>query len=385
MTLRGMGRRLRAVGFTAVCVISTTVQPWLAASAVAEPGAEQNLPAVVADVRADVVGATATPSIYWGAFVFGWPGDVQHLDAFERAVGRHMSIVHWGQPWVRNGEMQPFQTPYYEAVRARGSIPLVDWGSWDTCCSLDDQPDFRLSAIASGAWDEYVTQWAQAAQAWGKPFFLRFDHEMNGWWYPWGELVNANQPGDFVAAWRHVHDLFVQQGATNVTWVWCPNIVGPYSTPMPGLYPGDDYVDWTCMDGYNWGHDRGNDWQSFAEVFSGTPRYGGHDTYRELLALAPSKPIMIGETASSENGGSKPDWIRDMLDLQLPINYPAVKALVWYDRDGGDPTMSWTLSSSEPALRAFNAGIASTRYAGNAYATLEVSPIPPAEVLVPRP
>jgi hypothetical protein len=167
--------------------------------------------------------------------------------------------------------------------------------------------------------------------------------------------------------------------------VWCPNIVGPYSTAMAGLYPGDDYVDWTCMDGYNWGFDRGNEWLSFNQVFSGSPNYGNHDTYQELLALAPYKPIMIGETASSEQGGSKADWIQDMLELQLPVNYSAVKAFVWFDPDAGDPSLSWTINSSQPALRAFRNGIASGRYAGNAYATLEVSPIPPAEVLIPRP
>ena len=46
------------------------------------------------------------------------------------------------------------------------------------------------------------------AQEWGHPFFLRFDWEMNGFWFPWSEGVNGNKPGEFVAAWRHVHDIF---------------------------------------------------------------------------------------------------------------------------------------------------------------------------------
>ena len=36
---------------------------------------------------------------------------------------------------------------------------------------------------------------------------------MNGWWWPWSEQLNGNNPGEFVAAWRHVHDIFVQQHA----------------------------------------------------------------------------------------------------------------------------------------------------------------------------
>ena len=31
-------------------------------------------------------------------------------------------------------------------------------------------------------------------------------------------------------------------------------------------YPGDEYVDWTGVDGYNWGVRNGG-WQSFEQVF----------------------------------------------------------------------------------------------------------------------
>src|SRR5206468_3672998 len=98
------------------------------------------------------------------------------------------------------------------------------------------------SAIASGAWDAYITRWAQAARTWGKPMRLRFAHEMNGNWYPWAEGVNGNVAGDYVKAWKHVRAIFWSVGATNVTWVWSPNIVYPGSTPLAGLYPGDTYV-----------------------------------------------------------------------------------------------------------------------------------------------
>jgi hypothetical protein len=357
----------------ALCIISLVVQAGLAAP--------------VRAAESQVVGATEDAiviptSIYWGATVAGWPDKTQALDAFETTVRKRMSIVHWGEPWLADGKPQGFQKAYFDRTRLRGSIPLLDWGSWDTCCD-QDQPEFQLSAIVNGAFDGYLIQWASDAALWGHPFFLRFDPEMNGWWYPWNEQANSNKKGDFVRAWQHVHDIFVQQGATNATWVWCPNIVGVYSTPMPGLYPGDDYVDWTCIDGYNWGTDYDNAWQTFTQVFTGTPSYGGRNSYQELLALAPSKPIMIGETASSEHGGSKADWIRDMLGEQLPGNFPQIKAIVWFDGDGGDSTLTWPIDSSEEALGAFGEMIGSQTYAGNAYATLDVSPIPPPEFLVP--
>ena len=71
--------------------------------------------------------------------------------------------------------------------------------------------------------------------AWGKPLVLRFAHEMNGDWYPWSEGVNGNAAGQYVPAYRRVVSLFRSVGATNVTWVWSPNVAYPGSVPIsPG-------------------------------------------------------------------------------------------------------------------------------------------------------
>lgn len=51
--------------------------------------------------------------------------------------------------------------------------------------------------------------------------------------------------------------------------------------------PGDDYVDWVCVDGYNWGNTDGGSWQSFADVFK--------DIYPKVASK--NKPILIGEMA----------------------------------------------------------------------------------------
>jgi hypothetical protein len=89
-----------------------------------------------------------------------------------------------------------------------------------------------------------------------------------------------------------------------------------------------------------------------------------HNTYAELLALAPQKPIIIGETASSEHGGSKAAWITDML-IQIPANFPQIKGVVWFDWNGGDASTTWPLSSSPGAHDAFASGIAASAYAAN--------------------
>ena len=242
--------------------------------------------------------------------------------------------------------------------------------------------------MIEGKYDTYISSWANAAKAWGHPFFLRFDWEMNGNWYPWsvgtvppgegktpeekdeeGKVANGNSTGEYVEAWRHVHDIFTAVGATNATWVWCPYI-NPNGNknlaPLSGLYPGDEYVDWTCLDGYNYGTLQPTTrWRTFSELFG--PQYA------EITAsIAPTKPMLIAEIASSELGGSKAAWIAEMFSA-LPTAFPAVRGLMWFDYfyEGND----WSLESSAAAGESFAAGIADSRYLANAFAAL-AAPIP---------
>jgi hypothetical protein len=91
--------------------------------------------------------------------------------------------------------------------------------------------------------------------------------------------------------------------------------------------------------------------------------------------LAPSKPIMIAEAGSSEYGGSKAAWVRAALSVDLPDDFPMVKAFVWFNsREQGD----WPINTSSQARAAFAAGIASPYYADNAFGEDASSPIKPA-------
>src|SRR5690242_20162185 len=84
--------------------------------------------------------------------------------------------------------------------------------------------------------------------------------------------------------------IFTSLGVTNVTWVWSPNIDYSNSIPLREVYPGNAYVDWTAMDGYNWGNIGPHHWETFSQVFQ--------QTYYDILGIT-SKPLMIAETAST--------------------------------------------------------------------------------------
>src|ERR1041385_3758054 len=209
--------------------------------------------------------AVSGPSIYWGALVNAAPSSVNlapggPINTFETLSKKKMAIIHWGEPWMlSDGSWGEFQTTYFDNVRNHGSIPMLNWSSHRLGTGAN-QPDFQLRDVYAGTYDAYIQRWATAAKSWGHPFFLYFDPEMNGWWYPWGEgktstgaIVNGNSSGDFVKAWRHVHDIFTSVGATNVSWVWGPNHMSTSSQypPLAGLYPGDSYVDWTSLSVFN--------------------------------------------------------------------------------------------------------------------------------------
>jgi len=323
--------------------------------------------------------STGSRLIYWGAYAGGSqygladaPWDMQSVQILEDHTGKGLSLLEWGQAWVEcaNGRcaLQPFPADLFDRVRQHGAIPVLSWGS-DRELTGAQQPPFMLAQIISGRYDEFIRRWAKGAKSWGRPFFLRFDWEMNIEDNPWGELVNGNKAGEFVRMWRHVHDLFQQVGATNVTWVWCPNIDFPGEVPLNRLYPGPAYVDWTCLDGYNWGDASGRPterWTPFVSVFA--------KSLTELYAIAPRKPVMIGETASSEHGGSKAVWIADAL-RELPTRFPQVRAVIWFNKiwDG----MDWVIESSTSAQAAFAAAISSRSYAANRFGRLAITPIPP--------
>lgn len=304
--------------------------------------------------------SSTSHSIYWGAYIEGpqtygylyggtwstapWcdPGTQCALAQFEHDAGKAPSIEHYGLPAPWN---QSFDTGAANLVESRGDIPAIDMSTGSAA----------LSSIASGAYDLSIILWAQAAKAFGHPFFLLLDEEMNGTWYPYSPGQNGNTAAGFVAAWRHMHNIFTSVGATNVTWVWCPNIdPNGMFTPYSQLYPGDSYVDWTGLIGYNWG---GSLWASFSSLFA--------SSYSALRQLAPTKPILIGETASAEAGGSKSSWIKELLTTQLPQNFPQIKALLWmnwriYEKGAWNP---WEIESSATSQQAFAAGISSPYYA----------------------
>jgi hypothetical protein len=317
-------------------------------------------------------------SIYWGAQIGSQftgnaaPYNMKAVSKFQHVTGKGLSTVGWTAPFsvCTGSSCAPYVFPdtAMEDVRDYGAVPFLAWGSEGSGGAT--QPDFQLSDVINGKYDSYISTFASKARQWGHPFLLRFNWEMNGNWFPWSERANGNKPGEYVAAWRHVHDIFTSMGATNASWVWCPNVNinnnSALQRNLGSLYPGNAYVDWTCIDGFNWGKRSGSPgWLSFSRIY--------RRTYRQVVKIAPSKPMILGEIASSDYGGSKAAWIRNMLHV-IPRHYRKIHGLVWFDVN--DRGAHWPIETSRSAKKAFRHGIHSRVYARNNFANLNASPIP---------
>jgi hypothetical protein len=270
------------------------------------------------------------------------PFDLGNVANFQNAVQRDVDFVQYGRPWTL-----PFQKFLAQDIWRRGAIPILTWEPWTYAggegpggASLQ-QPRYQLRRIITGKMDDYIRAYARAMRSFNHPILLRFAPEMNGNWNSWSTGVNGNRPGDYVRAWRHVHRIFVAAGATNVLWVWAPNVTYRDSKPLAGLYPGNAYVDLVGLDGYNWGLvNPGSRWQGFGDIFG--------PTLKTVATLAPGKPVLITETASTEIGGSKATWIAELFAGLR--RHPEIIGVNWFNQV---KETDWRVQSSPAAEQAF--------------------------------
>jgi len=261
-----------------------------------------------------------------GLFTEKGPEDMAETLSLRQGLGRSFASLMWFTDFGH-----PFPAKAAENAWAAGSVPNVTWEPW----LWSDNEKIHLADINAGTWDLYISEWGAAAAKFGKPLFVRWGHEFNGDWYPWSVAKNGQDSGNYVNAYRRVHDLLVRAGASNVVWVWCPNAgtvpAQEWNDPLKA-YPGDDYVDWIALDGYDFD---GN--ASFADIFS--------KIYVEMIRGF-AKPIYVGEVATGRVGSEKAAWLEEMRG-SLASQFPGIKGIVYFsvkkERD-------WRLDDSPAAL-----------------------------------
>lgn len=251
------------------------------------------------------------------------------IESRETDTGRlydmHLRYYNWGDAFDFSAGSQVGQDV------AHGRIPQVSWG-YNTLV---------LSQVNDGSHDAYIAAQAVACKRLQHPMFLRFGIEMNSAGMPY-----TQDPTNYIAAYQRAKDIFDAHGATNVSWVWCPNIDskgGVYT--WENYYPGDAYADWIGVDGYN--NTATDPWRSFSTIF------GPFFAYAK--STHPSKPVMIGEMSCAPHAGnSKGDWIRDLTGwLLVNADWYNIKALSWFDTNTSTSGIDYRVDSDADSYAAW--------------------------------
>jgi beta-mannanase len=240
------------------------------------------------------------------------------VNQFAQAIGRQPNLAIYYSSWV---DLEPFQASFAASAARHGATTVVQI----------DPKNVSLTSIASGEYDTYLRSYAAAVKAFGAKVVLSFGHEMNGYWYSWGNQHTS--PKAFVAAWRHIVNVFRAAGAENVIWLWTVNVID-HSVPIPdpaSWWPGSSYVTWVGIDGYYY-----NPSWTFSQVFGPTIV-----DVRELT----NAPILIAETGAS----SAADQSAKITDLFAGVQAYGMLGFVWFDVNSPETSngvpQDWRLES----------------------------------------
>ncbi|WP_433477097.1 glycoside hydrolase family 26 protein [Spirillospora sp. CA-142024] len=226
----------------------------------------------------------------------GKPG-MAPVAGFEHQLGRQLDIVQSYRGWKSD-----FPGGLEKSVADGNRYLLLTWAGADT------------REIAQGEYDDLIEQRARAIKALGKPVFLRWSRDMD----KSSGRKRVHSAADYIAAWKHLREIFKRENVDNVAWVWCPTARGFSGADAGSYYPGDDQVDWICADA--------------------AP--GGDYDYRDLSeavklfmewARKRHKPIMIAEFGVPKSyGPRRADWLRAAAKT---LQDPQVKAVVYFNSD----------------------------------------------------
>jgi mannan endo-1,4-beta-mannosidase len=254
------------------------------------------------------------PLAYLGAYEATSPGGYSGMETFARTCGRQPNLALYYSGWFER-----FQSGFAKEAAGHGAIPLVQINPVTGAGpGIPGQP-VQLAAIAAGAYDSYLISYADQVASYDKAVVIGFGHEMNsskmnGGPNLWGH--GQQKASDFVAAWQHIVDVFRQQGAYNVTWLWTVNRDAPSVTgPLASWWPGSAYVTWVGVDGYYQSTD--DTWDS---VFG--------PTIAQIRKVTRA-PLLISETAIGP-ANTEP-WQLD--EMYASIRQGGLLGLVWYDKN----------------------------------------------------
>lgn len=256
---------------------------------------------------------------YLGVYEGASPGSYQQVLQFRKTIGRSPNIALYF-----SSLSEPFKSQFAADAAAHGAIPAVQIDP------LIASAPASLSELAAGRFDPLIRAYADQVASFGHAVIIGFAHEPNGFWYPWGE--NDVKPAVWIAAWRHFVDVFREQGADNVIWLWTMNLESSGTHRISDWWPGASYVTWIGLDGY---------YASSQDTFNSI--FGSAISTMRPISRA---PILIAETGV----GASSSQSQQIRNLFTAIRRRRCLGLIWFDKDTSRGM--WRVEGDRPAIRA---------------------------------
>jgi cellulose synthase/poly-beta-1,6-N-acetylglucosamine synthase-like glycosyltransferase/beta-mannanase len=239
--------------------------------------------------------------------------NLKNAQQISHQIDKNLDIVSFYLAWGKNID---FPQSLLDSIYLQKSLPMITWEPWLDSMELKlGKPVYDL--IEEGYFDPYITRFAVQLKNLQKPVFLRFAHEFDNPFYPW--YVNGNNASlRFKKAWIHTCEIFKNNHATNVIWIWNPW----KSDNVAEFYPGDEYVDWIGIDILNYGKlNQDGKWHNFKDLYQPF-----HEQFKNL----PAAPIIISEFGSLKNEPKQNEWLENAF-VAIENDFKEIKSVVFFN------------------------------------------------------
>lgn len=234
---------------------------------------------------------------------------------YQKQYNTHFDIISFYIPW---GEKEQCYLPdsLINSTYNNGSLPLITWEPWTNLFNKASNNQKVFKDITDHVYDDYIDTFAHQIKNLNRPVYLRFAHEADNPAYPWS-ATGGNTPQEYIAAWKYLHQYFINCGATNVIWVWNPWKPEALAKYFPGKY----YVDWIGLTLLNYGsYNKDNKWYSMEELYN---------PFREDPIFQSGLPVMLAETGSLATEHMQEEWLQEAWAAR--IKFPEIKAIIFFN------------------------------------------------------
>ncbi len=284
---------------------------------------------------------------------------VQSLQRFENQLGQKLGLVRVFLRWDEAGEGKPYHDEIlgggrtmHLSVRAKASNgPLMSWNS-----IANAQPGSKI-------YNEIVG-WADYIKTLNGDVWFTFNQEPE-------IRVNDAQgsPASFRAAYRKVHQVFEQRGATNVKHAWVmSNYAFELQVKKPNdrraalqWYPGDDVVDLIGADPYDWSNCRTNN------AVINRPMSNLLQYFLTFSNAHPNQDLILGEWAASgnRNFGTQAGFIEGTRQLFKQSEWSKMVGVSYFGaNDPSFPNCPWDPRGNTGSMQALQNMQRDPAYAG---------------------